>query len=53
MFLSPTNRHLLADKEGGWLQNGVDNTVSREIFGTHVAGEGLRAFVLVMTRENW
>ena len=26
----------LSDKEGGWLQNGVDNAVRCEIFGTHV-----------------
>ena len=31
----PTNRHL-SDKEGGRLQNGVDNAVNCEISGIHV-----------------
>ena len=34
--LSPHTNRLYTDKEGGgWLQNGVDNAVSCEIFGTH------------------
>ena len=36
----PTKRHLV-HKEGGRLQNGVDNAVNCEIFGTHVSDLGL------------
>ena len=36
----PPNRHL-EDKEGGRLQDSVDNAVNCEIFGTHVLSSRL------------
>ena len=42
---NPTSTQI-ADKEGGWLQNGVDKSINCEIFGTHVIFASITGFML-------